>query len=93
MNYFVVERSLPGMTQASLTALPRALHEASRRLSTPSMAVRYVGSVYMPRSQTCLCLFEAAGVELVRTANEIAQTSYTSIQESVLLLVDTGAKP
>jgi hypothetical protein len=93
MTYFLVERSLPGMTQACLAALQRALREATHRLSTPSVAVRYMGSVYVPRRHTCLCLFEAADAELVRKANETAQAPYTSIQEAVALFADAGAKP
>ncbi len=92
MNYFLVERSLPGMTQPRLAALQRALHEATHRVSSPTNAVRYVGSVYLPRTERCLCLFEAADVDAVRTANDTAQTPYTTIQEGVVLLVDTGAQ-
>jgi len=93
MNYFLVERSLAGMTQGNLNSLQRALREATHRLSTSSVAVRYMGSVYLPRRQTCLCLFEAAHPELVRIANETAQAPYSSIQEAVALFADTGAKP
>jgi Protein of unknown function (DUF4242) len=47
--------------------------------------VRYVGSVYLPRRETCLCLFEATDAELVRRANETAQAPFSRIQEAVLL--------
>ena len=93
MNYFLVERVLPGMTRASLAALQRALREATRRLSSPNAAVRYVASVYVPRRQTCLCLFKAEDAALVRKANETAQAPFTSIQEAVALFEDTGAEP
>jgi hypothetical protein len=92
MNYFLVERSLPGMTHASLAALQRALREATQRVTTPVKAVRYVGSLYLPRRQTCLCLFEAADAELVRKANETAQAPYTTVQEAFALFADTGAR-
>ena len=67
MSWFLVERHLSGLTHAGLSALQRALGEATLRLSTPSAPVRYVGSVYLPRQDTCLCLFEAAD----RTEQEV----------------------
>jgi hypothetical protein len=85
MTCFLVERSLPGMTHTSLTALQRVLREATHRLGTPASPVRYVGSVYLPRRETCLCLFEATDAELVRRANETAQAPFSRIQEAVLL--------
>ncbi len=92
MNCFLVERSLPGMTHASLTALERALREATQRLTTPSAPVRYLGSVYLPRRDTCLCLFEAANLCLVREANETAQAPFSQIQEALVRLPDSGTK-
>ena len=92
MNCFLVERSLPGMSHASLTALERVLLEATHRLSTPSAPVRYLGSVYLPRRDTCLCLFEAANLGLVREANETAQVPFSQIQEALVRLSEIGTK-
>jgi len=85
MNCFLVERNLPGLTAASLATLQRALRAASQRLSTPDAPVRYVGSIYQLRRQTCLCLFEATGADIVRLTNETAQAPFTHIHDTVVL--------
>ncbi|HYW89320.1 MAG TPA: nickel-binding protein [Chloroflexota bacterium] len=85
MTWFLVERRLPGMTLASLSALQRALREATHRLSPPSAPMRYLGSIYLPGRGKCLCLFEADHVELVRAANDTAQAPFSSIHEAVAL--------
>ena len=86
MNYYLVERRMPGMTQASLVALQRALGAATHRLGTPGSPVRYIGSVYLPQRDTCLCLFEATDPGRVRRANDTAQAPYDQIHEAVALL-------
>ena len=85
MNCFLVERSLAGMTPSSLAALQRALRVATQRANAPGAPVRYIGSVCVPRKQTCLCLFEADDLALVHRANEMAQAPFNYIQEAMAL--------
>jgi len=51
----------------------RALGEAVRRAARRGSRIRYVQRIYVPQEQRCLCLFEAAGPDLVRNVNDIAQ--------------------
>lgn len=51
----------------------RALDEAVRREIRRGGQIRYVQRIYAPDEHRCLCLFEAAGPELVRSVNDIAQ--------------------
>jgi len=85
MHCFLVERNLPRMTDASLVALRRALREATRRVSTPEAPVRYLASMYLPSTDTCLCLFEASSAQLVRAANATAQAPVRTILEAVVM--------
>jgi hypothetical protein len=50
-------------------ALGEAVHRENRR----GRQIRYVQRIYAPDEQRCLCLFEAAGPDLVRSVNDIAQ--------------------
>lgn len=77
---FVVERNLPGLTEAQLASLRDALGEASRRLSTPLDPVRYVESRYDPASSRCVCLFDAGNRAAVARVNAVAQAPYSSIR-------------
>jgi hypothetical protein len=35
--------------------------------------IRYVQCIVVPEESRCLCLFEAAGADLVRNVNDVAQ--------------------
>jgi len=77
---FVVERTLPGLTDKHLTALRKALGEASRRLSREGEPVRYVGTKYERQRARCTCTFEASSRAAVVEVNEIAQVPFLSIR-------------
>ena len=70
---FLVEHDLRGLTSWQLASVHRALDEAVRRENRRGRRIRYVQRIYAPAEQRCLCLFEAAGPDLVRSVNDIAQ--------------------
>jgi hypothetical protein len=70
---YLVEYDLRGLSGAQLAALYRALADAVRRERQRGAQVRYVQRIDIPEEHRCLCLFEAAGPELVRSVNDIAQ--------------------
>jgi hypothetical protein len=51
----------------------RALGEAVRREARRGGQIRYVQRIDALDEHRCLCLFEAAGPEVVRRVNDIAQ--------------------
>jgi len=70
---FLVEHDLRGLTSWQLASVHRALGEAVRRENRRGRQIRYVQRIYEPAEQRCLCLFEAAGPDLDRSVNDIAQ--------------------
>jgi hypothetical protein len=70
---YLVEHDLRGLSSRQLASVHRALGEAVRRASGRGRQIRYVQRIYVPDGQRCLCLFEAAGPDLVRSVNDIAQ--------------------
>jgi Protein of unknown function (DUF4242) len=70
---FLVELDLRGLTSWQLASVHRALGEAVRRENRRGRRIRYVQRIYAPEEQRCLCLFEAAGPDLVRSVKDIAQ--------------------
>jgi hypothetical protein len=70
---FLVEHDLRGLTSWQLASVHRALGEAVRRENRRGRRIRYVQRIYAPEEQRCLCLFEAAGPDLVRSVNDLAQ--------------------
>lgn len=70
---FLVEHDLRGLSPWQLATVYRALDEAVRRENRRGRRIRYVQRIYAPDEQRCLCLFEAAGPDLVRSVNDNAQ--------------------
>jgi hypothetical protein len=70
---YLVEHDLRGLSSWQLASVHRALGEAVRRENLRGRQIRYVQRIYAPEEQRCLCLFEAAGPDLVRSVNDIAQ--------------------
>ena len=83
LGMFLVDRSLPGMTEDLLTEAHRLLQEASRRVSSPGRPVRYLRCTYLPDEGRCVCLFEASDELTVRKVNETAQVPFQRISLAI----------
>ena len=83
MTAYIVERSLPGLSEKHWSALQYALGEASRRLAASGSPVRYLGSTFVPARSRCFCLFEAGSAEIVKAVNEAALVPYLAISEAI----------
>ena len=70
---YLVEHDLRGLSSPQLASVHRALGEAVRRELQRGNTIRYVQRIDVPDEHRCLCLFEAAGPDLVRHVNDIAQ--------------------
>jgi len=65
----------PGRLRGELTEFVgrRAEFALVRRELRRGSPIRYVQRIDVPDEQRCLCLFEAAGPEMVRNVNDTAQ--------------------
>jgi Protein of unknown function (DUF4242) len=73
LRLYLVEHDLRDLSAAQLASVHRALGEAVRREMRRGSQVRYLQRTDVPEEQPCLCLFEAAGPEVVRGVNDLAQ--------------------
>ena len=80
MPTYLVERYLPGRDRAWLEA-------ALARLPKDRRGVAYLGSTYVSSDESCFCRFEAASVENVRDANEVAGVPFARIVTTTELMV------
>jgi len=72
MPTYLVERYLPGHDRAWLeAALSRLRHGAG--------GVTYLGSLYVPTDEACLCRFQADDAQRVRDANVLAGLPFARI--------------
>jgi uncharacterized protein DUF4242 len=94
LSVFIVDRTVPGMTEELLGEVQRLLHEAARRVSSAGEPVRYLRCTYIPEEDRCLCLFEADNPAAVRRANETAQVPFRRISAAIEYWEPgTGAPP
>jgi Protein of unknown function (DUF4242) len=70
---FMVEHDLRGLSSQQRASAHQSLGEAVRRAVRRGSSIRYVQRIVVPEESRCLCLFEAAGADLVRNVNDIAQ--------------------
>jgi hypothetical protein len=80
MTTYLVERYLPGRDRAWL-------EEALARLPLQQDGVAYLGSIYIPEDESCLCRFEAPDAEDVRLVNELARVPFARITAATELAV------
>lgn len=83
MALFLVDRTLPGMTEDLLAEAHRLLQVAARRMSSSERPVRYLRCTYLPEEARCVCLFEAIDPASVRDVNEAAQVPFRRISPAV----------
>src|SRR5215208_5760527 len=79
MAIYMVDRDLPRITAAGLTALQQSAMLASEQLTVTGRPVRYIRSMFIPGEARCLCLFEAQDDATVAAVNELAGLSFTRI--------------
>jgi hypothetical protein len=79
MNSYLVERYLPGLSEADLRAALKRLGEACAELSSSGKPVRYVGSMFLREEETCFCRLDGDSPETAAQANEIARLPFARI--------------
>ena len=79
LRLFMVEHDLHDLSTQQQSSAHRSLGDAVRRTVRRGSRIRYVQRILVPEESRCLCLFEAAGADLVRNVNDIAQFPLTRI--------------
>lgn len=78
MSHFIVERFVPGASAADVHGWAEALGAAILALGLGA-EIKYLGSEFVYRDETCLCFFDASSAELVRTVNDHAGAPYERV--------------
>ena len=79
MNAYLVERYLPGMSEADVRdGLSRA-QAACAELAAQGSGIRYLGSIFLPLEEACFCRFDADDARTIAQALERAQLPFARI--------------
>jgi hypothetical protein len=92
MNSYLVERYLPGVSEAELRVALGRLQEACAQLSARDDPVQYVGSMFLPEEETCFCRLDGDSPGTAAKANEIAQLPFARITAG-LAITPAGPLP
>jgi hypothetical protein len=76
---YMVERYLPGMTSRELDDASARLAATAEDLAAEGTGVRYVGSTFVPKEESCFCRFEASSREVVELVCERAHVPFARI--------------
>jgi hypothetical protein len=76
---YMVERYLPGMTTRGLDEASDRLAATAEALAAQGVGVRYVGSTFVPKEESCFCRFEASSREVVQRVCEQARVPFARI--------------
>jgi hypothetical protein len=88
MPRYMVERSLPGFTNAQLPGAAGAAKGATAEMTAEGMPVRYLRSTFVPSEHKCFCLFEGSSASAVQAAQERAGLPYDRIYEAEFITAD-----
>ena len=88
MARYMVERHLPGFTEAQLPAAAAAAKSSSAEMTQEGTPIRYLRSTFVPGEDKCYCLFEGPSQEAVTEAQERAGLPYERIHEAVFVTAE-----
>jgi hypothetical protein len=84
-NTYLVERYLPRLQPADVTALATRLAAATAEMRAEGRDVRWLRSLAIPEEETCLCSFSAHTSTDVEEANSRAGAAYERIVPALVV--------
>jgi hypothetical protein len=91
MNSYLVERYLPGVSEAELRGALERLTEACAKLTSSGNPVRYVGSMFLAEEETCFCRLDSDSPDAAAEANAIAQLPFARITAGLAITPASAA--
>lgn len=86
MSVFVVERFLPKLTGADVSAQARRETEV---VAAGRTGIRHLRTVYLPDDELCLSLFEAPSLQALQRVNDQAGMACERISAAIEVATET----
>jgi len=88
VNSYLVERYLPGMSEAELRAGLARAGALCAELRAAGTEVHYLGSIFLPLEEACFCRFDGERAEAVVEVNQRAELAFARITGGVAIAPD-----
>jgi Nickel responsive protein SCO4226-like len=85
VNAYLVERYLPGLSEADVRAALSRTQAACAELRSAGTEIHYRGSTFMPLEEACFCRFDSDRAEAVSEVNQRAQLAFARITPAVAI--------
>jgi hypothetical protein len=89
MNSYLVERYLPGLSEAEVRHGLERAGAVCEELSGHGSEIRYLGSIFLPLEEACFCRFDSDRPETVAEVNERAGLAFARITAGVAIRPQT----
>ena len=93
MHAYLVERYIPGLSEAELRSGLKRVQAACDEASAQGNQIRYRGSMFLALEETCFCWFDSDRREMAAKVNELAQMPFARITDAVVILPDEEGSP
>ncbi len=81
MAYYVVTRTLPGITSDALTSAGLKAKSCAAEMTDEGTPVKWLRSFFIPKTEQTHCYFEAPDADSVKEVNERADIPFSEIYE------------
>lgn len=85
VNAYLVERYLPGLSEADVRAAVRRGEAVCAELRAAGTEIHYRGSIFMGLEEACFCRFDSDRAEAVTEVNQRAQFPFARISPAVAI--------
>jgi hypothetical protein len=99
VHAYLVERYLPGLSEAAVRAALSRADAACAELRAAGTELRYRGSIFLALEEACFCRFDSDRVEAVTEVNRRAKLAFArispgnAIEPSSLTITQIGEVP
>ena len=85
MNAYLVERYLPGLSEADVRAALRRVEAACAELRGAGTEIWHRGSIFLALEEACFCRFDSDRAEAVTEVNQRAGLAFARISPAVAI--------
>jgi Protein of unknown function (DUF4242) len=85
MHAYLVERYLPGLSEADVRAGLSRAEVACAEMRAAGTEIHYRGSIFLALEEACFCRFDSDGAETVTQVNQQAGLAFARISPGIAI--------